>query len=578
MQRDQFILDFNPLVVDLFAGGGGMSEAIELALNRHADLALNHSADAISMHEANHPQSRHLIADVREVCPYHATNGRDVAYLHMSPDCRDHSQAKGGQPRDRKIRALSWVGVHWAGTVRPQVISIECVKQLLAWSPMIAKRDKATGRVVKLDGSVAAKGEHVPLEKQFLVPDPKRKGKTWDRFVAILRGMGYVVDWKVSRACDFGAPTTRERLMVIARCDGKPIVWPAPTHSKDGADGTQRYRTAADCIDFTLPSKSIFNRKKDLAGPTLRRIAVGIDREVLRHANPFVVPVSGKMDRESAPLTPHAVDADQSRDTAIGSPVLVQVGYGERDGQAPRALNIRQPLGTVVAGGAKHAVATAYLAQMNGGFNDLRGVPGHDLRRPISSITRKGSQQQLITASLAHLRGNCDARSVRDPLQTISAAGQHHAVVQCVLSPELEAGARRVATFLKEHGIDLPATHDTLAGMNDGEVATVVIDGITYVIVDILLRMLSSAELFSCQGFPQNYILERGHDGREFSQSKQIHMCGNSVSPPWAAAFLRANLPHLTLPGKGPKGTRRPNQPTGRATSVQQGLLDRVAA
>jgi DNA (cytosine-5)-methyltransferase 1 len=189
----------------------------------------------------------------------------------MSPDCTHHSQAAGGQPRKREIRNLSWIGLKWAGKKKPRVISLENVKQILQWGPLIAKRDKATGRVVKLGGGVAAPGEVVPIHQQFLVPDPKRRGQTWAVFVAELQRLDYVVEWRVIKACDFGAPTSRERLFMIARCDGQPIVWPEPTHAKHPVKGQKKWRTAAECIDWTIPSKSIFDRAKPLAPATLRR-------------------------------------------------------------------------------------------------------------------------------------------------------------------------------------------------------------------------------------------------------------------------------------------------------------------
>lgn len=557
-QRLQLSLDINGLlIVDLFSGGGGMSEAIELALNRAPDIALNHNADALSMHAANHPETEHLIADVREVCPRQATRGRPVGYLHLSPDCRDHSQAKGGQPRDRKIRALSWVAIHWAGTVRPEVISLENVIQILKWGPMIAKRDPATGRVVKLDRTVAAKGEYVPLREQFLVPDPKRLGQTWRRFVSILRSMGYVVEWRKDRACNQCLPQMRERLMMFARCDGREIVWPKATHSADGANSTLKFRPAADAIDFSLPGKSIFGRKKPLAEPTQRRIAAGVHIYVLTAANPFIVPLThhGSERRVYSADDPFRTITGANRgELALAMPVLIQTGYGERQGQAPRALDMGKPLGTIVAGGSKHAVATAFLAQMNWGFNDTRGVPGRSLTHPMSSITNTGSQQQLITAHLAHLRGNCDARDVSDPLQTISASGQHHALVECVLSKDDLDGAKRVLEFMRKYGF-APAANDENA--HDLSPITLVIDGVSYVIVDIHLRMLTPRELFRAQGFPSDYIIDRGHDGRVLTATKQIHMCGNSVPPLWGAAYVRANLSHLAVPPSHDQNLRR---------------------
>ncbi len=563
------------IIVDLFAGGGGMSEGIRLALNRHPDFALNHNADALSMHAANHPQTRHLIADVRELNPYdivrypNGSRNRTVGYLHLSPDCRDFSQAKGGQPRDRKIRALSWVAIYWAGTVRPEIVSLENVAQILKWGQMIAKRDPKTRRVVKLDGTVAAKGEYVPLRDQFLVPDPKRLGATWKRFVSILRGMGYVVEYRVDRACNQGVATFRERLMMYARCDGQPIVWPEPTHAREPAEDKLRFKPAADAIDFSIPGKSIFGRKKALADATQRRLAIGVGREVLTKANPFIISLTHQGGDRIHPITnplPTVTSAHRG-EFALAAPVLVQTGYGERRGQAPRVLDLQKPLGAIVAGGGKHALGVAYLAQMNGGFNDLRGVPGRDLREPMSSITQKGSQQQLVTAHLVHLRGNCDARSVEDPLHTISAAGQHHGLVECILSRDDFDGAKRVAAFLRHYGVIPQGDENDVSGV------LLYIDGVQYAIVDIHLRMLVPRELFNAQGFPRDYIIDRGHDGRQFTLTKQIHMCGNSVPPLWAAAYVRANLPHLAVPPSHPRAAGRNR--TGRRVDLGG---DRLAA
>lgn len=543
------------LTVDLFAGGGGWSSAFEAATGRHVDVAVNHDSDAISMHEANHPQAKHYQADVFEVCPHEATGGMPVGWLHLSPDCTHHSQAKGGQPRDRKIRALAWVAIRWAGQAQPRIISLENVKQILNWGPLIAKRCKQTGRVVKLDGSVAEKGERVPVSQQFLVPDPKRAGETWKRFVAILRGMGYTVESRRLVAADYGAPTTRDRLFMMARRDGEPIIWPEKTHFQKPARGQKKWRAAAECIDWSIEGRSIFNRQKPLADATMRRIARGVQRFVLNSPEPF----------------------------------LVQTGYGERNGQAPRVLDAGKPLGTIVAGGVKHAVvaptliqashgegrpggvkrwglgakdardplntvttsgsgghsvAMAYLAQMNGG---PRESTGRELGQPMSTILNSGSHQQLVTAHLAHLRGNCDARDVEEPLHTISAGGQHHGVVTCELSPDVEAGALRVAAFLiryySEGGQwgDLSDPMDTITTKDRLGLVTVHVRGTPYIIVDIKLRMLEPHELYAAQGFDPTYIITHGHDGRKFSKSAQVRMCGNSVSPPPAAALVLAN-------------------------------------
>ncbi|MHB1953509.1 MAG: DNA cytosine methyltransferase [Acidobacteriaceae bacterium] len=434
MLTPQFILGLpNEITVDLFAGGGGMSTAIKQAIGRHVDVAINHDAEAISMHQENHPLTRHYLGDVFEVSPAEAAAGRPVGLLHLSPDCSHHSQAAGGQPRDRKIRALSWVGIRWAGQVRPRVITLENVKQILKWGPLIAKRDPSTGRVVKRDHTVAAPGERVPVQQQYLVPNPKRTGQTWRAFVASLRALGYAVEWKILCAADFGAPTTRERLFLVARRDREPIRWPAPTHAKNPHRGQKKWRAAADCIDWSIPCPSIFDRPKPLADATLRRIAKGIQKYVLESGDPFIVPVThqggDRIHDIQEPL--RTVTGAHRGEMALVAPVLVQTGYGERTGQKPRVLDIDIPLGTIVSGGGKHALAAAYLMQANGGFNV---TVGRDPREPMTTITNTGSQQQLVTAHLAHLRQHCDARDVQEPLQTISADGQHHALVAAFLS------------------------------------------------------------------------------------------------------------------------------------------------
>ncbi|EPM68806.1 C-5 cytosine-specific DNA methylase, partial [Pseudomonas syringae pv. theae ICMP 3923] len=519
--KTQYSLGFNAqddeIVVDFFCGGGGAGTGLEMGLGRKVSVAKNHSAAAISMHTVNHPGAKHFTTDVFDGDPNTECGGKAVGWFHMSPDCAHHSQAAGGQPRKREIRNLSWIGLKWAGKKKPRVISLENVKQILQWGPLVAKRCKSTGRVVKLAGGIAAPGEVVPVDQQFLVPDPARRGQTWAVFVAELERMGYAVEWRVIRACDFGAPTSRERLFMIARCDGQPIVWPEPTHAKRPAKGQKPWRTAAECIDFTDLGKSIFGRKKDLAPATLRRVAKGMKKFVIDNPAPFIVPIANwsgetvQSDNEPlrtvtsypkggafsvvspviAPATHHGSDrindpleplptvtCANRGELMLISPTLIQSGYGEREGQQPRVPIIDQPLGTVVAGGVKHALAAAHLlkfrfddagkaldeplptitsggnyqrpagaahamgvstvfmAQMNGGFNTTH-AKGVD--EPMTTVTNTGSQQQLVAASLVHLRGNCDARDTADPLHTISAGGQHHGLVTAFMERQFGA-------------------------------------------------------------------------------------------------------------------------------------------
>lgn len=649
MTARQLLLDVhNKLIVDLFAGGGGMSLAFERAFGRSPDIAVNHDDDALSMHRMNHPQTRHFVADVFEVCPKTVTQGRPVGWLHGSPDCTHHSQAAGGQPRSKKIRGLGWVLPRWAGQVRPDVISMENVKQMLKWGPLVAKRDPKTGRVLTLDkvkcptsgkmvNRVADKGERVPVQNQYLVPDKKREGKTWRKFVAAFEAMGYQVGHKVRVVANAGGHTTRTRLYMIARRDGQPIIFPEPKYFKEPKKGQKRWKAAAECIDFSIPCRSIFDRQRPLADATMKRIATGIRKFVLNNPNPFIVNMAhgGKVEDISRPIStiatenggcralvapviakfrgqspgsaiedpmptvtsgagaerpagaPHALgviapvmvqaahgdgkpdgvqrwgdgcrDAGQPISTitasgghAVAAAMLVQTGYGEREGQAPRTMDVEQPLGTIVGTG-KHAVATAYMMQANAGFNDERGTPGHSLERPMTAITAKGSQQQLVTAHLTTLRNNCVGVAADEPVPTIAAAGEHHGLVECTLSPAQEAGALRVAAFLMRYygqggqWSDLAEPMTTVTTKDRMALVTVTISGTPYVIVDIGLRMLEPRELYNANDFPTTYIIDRGHDGRRFSKSQQVRMVGNSVDPVDAADFLEANAPWLAV-------------------------------
>lgn len=546
--KTQYGLGFDPqddeIVVDFFCGGGGAGTGLEMGLGRPVTVAKNHSPAAISMHTANHPAARHFTTDVFEGDPDEECQGRPVGWFHMSPDCTHHSQAAGGQPRKREIRNLSWIGLKWAGKKKPRVISLENVKQILQWGPLIAKRDKATGRVMKLDGTVAAIGERVPVQQQFLVPDPKRRGITWRRFVQLLEGMGYQVEWRVIKACDFGAPTSRERLFMIARCDGQPIVWPEPTHAKHPAKGQQKWRTAADCIDWSVPSKSIFGRKKDLAPATLRRVAKGMKKFVLDNPQPFIVPIanwSGELAQSANEPLRTVTSWPRGGSFAVASPVMIGAGGPIYAGKPVPA---DQPMGTLMTQ-SHRALVTAFIEQANGGFNT---TPAKGADEPLTTVTNTGSQQRLVTASLATLRRNCVGRAVDDLVPTMTAGAEHHALVEYRLSPEHEEGALRVAAFLISYygtenisACDAPAP--TVTTKDRLGLVTVFVKGTPYVIVDICLRMLQPHELYRAQGFPASYIIDKGADGKPFTKTEQVHMCGNSVSPPPMAALARANDP-----------------------------------
>ncbi len=499
------------IVIDLFAGGGGASEALKQAIGIDPALAYNHDEWAIGMHAANHPLTIHHREDIWHADPRVDVAGRPVGWFHASPDCTHFSQAKGGQPRNRKIRALSWVVLKWVGQLdrvglAPRIISIENVWQITLWGPLVAKRDKATGRVIKMDGSVAAPGERVPVENQQLVPDKRRAGRTWRQFVAALRAYGYQVEWRKLRACDYGAGTSRERLFLIARRDGEPIRWPEPTH---GPGRASAYVPAAAAIDFSDLGRSIFDRPRPLADATLRRIARGVVKHVLQAAEPFFLTefANASNGRTWSPMEPLRTQCAgvKGGHFAVVAPTLAVLRNNMGD------ASVRSPLRTVAAGGEHHALVAAFLEQACGGY--YSGA-GQALRDPAPTICAKGSIQRLVSVEL---------------------------------SPEQQAGAERVAAFLVNYygagtALDLREPLDTVTTRDRMALVTVMVRGTPYVITDIRLRMLRPDELFRAQGFPPDYVIDRTADGRPISATHAVRMVGNSVSPPPLRALAEANL------------------------------------
>lgn len=536
MIKDQLILDIcDELLVSLFAGAGGWCHAMERATGRHVDIACNHNGDAMSCHRQNHPQTRHYICDVYELDPVVACAGRMVGWLHLSPDCTHFSQASAGQPRSGKIRSLLWVALVWAGRLRkahgrgPRIISLENVKQIRKLGPLVAKRCKKTGRVIKLDEhgrvcGVATPGEQVPRSRQFLVPDPKREGEGWKFFLNELRRLGcrFVSDKNII-ASEYGARTTRDRLFMLARTDVPPI-WPTPTHHKNPVRGQKKCLPVWEVLDFSIACPSIFSRKIPLVESTCRRIAKGIMQFVINCADPFIIPITHHgSDRVYSVRDPLVTVTTAHRgELAFVAPSLVQVGYGERPGQTPRVMDARAPLGVVVAGGTKHALCAAFMAQFNAGKNN---TVGHDVRKPLSTTSVRGTQQQLVEANL----------------------------VEYALAPEEEVGALRVAAFLLRYysqGGQWGNLRDPLAAVTTKDriaLVTVTIGGQQRVISDIGLRMLVPVELFLAMGFDRSFVIDRGHDGRKFSKTTQVRLCGNAVSPPPAEAIIHANAPELSI-------------------------------
>ena len=499
--RDAFTLGLLPheLVVDSFAGGGGASTGIAQALGRSVDVAINHDPEAIAMHAINHPESTHYCESVFKVDPEQITGNQPVGLAWFSPDCTHHSKAKGGAPRSPRVRGLAWVVIRWATRVKPRVIMLENVEEFADWGPLLD------------DGR----------------PCPTRRGTTFRLWLNQLRRFGYAVEHRELRACDFGAPTTRKRLFVIARRDGQKITWPQPTHGPAGS-GLLPYRTAAECIDWSIPCPSIFERARPLAENTLRRIARGVMKYVV-NGRPFIVPLTHTGDARVHPIDEpvRTLTTANGGELALCAATLVQTGYGERDGQAPRVPGIDKPLGTVVAGGQKHAVVAAFLAKHYGGNE----TPGTALDRSIDTITTQ-DHHALVTSHIAKLRGTNTGQPADEPLQTISAGGTHFAEVRALL--------------LKFYGTEQdPRLTDPLHTITTRDrFGLVTVHGEDYAIVDIGMRMLQPRELYRAQGFPDDYVIEFEHRGRPLPKHAQVRMCGNSVCPPIAAALVRANFAH----------------------------------
>lgn len=493
-------LNFDEITVDNFAGGGGASMGIELGLGRPVDIAINHDIDAIRMHEVNHPHTRHFCESVWDIDPVEVTQGRKVGLAWFSPDCKHFSKARGGTPVNKKIRGLAWIALKWAATVKPRVIMLENVEEFVTWGP------------VRVD------------DEGNCYPCPKRKGQTFQAFKNALARHGYQVEHRELRACDYGAPTSRKRFFLIARCDGQPIVWPAPTHGK----GLLPYRTAADIIDWSLPCPSIFDRKKPLAEATQRRIAEGIRRFVVNNAEPFIVPIAHYNGRNTVhdigkplnTITAHP----KGGSFALVTPTLVNTANTKTTGRAPNTWAMQEPLRTITASPG-FALVEAFIAK------HYTGATGSPASSPLPTTTASGTQNQLVTTHLVKLRRNQFGQSVKDPIPTITAGGGHFGEVRAFLVKYYSEGGQWAPLDEPMHTIP---TKDRLG--------LVMVHGEPYRIVDIGMRMLSPRELFNAQGFPADYIIEHDGHGKAFTKTAQVARCGNSVCPPLSEALVRANM------------------------------------
>lgn len=598
---------FRELVVDNFAGGGGASTGIELALGAPVDIAVNHNADAIAMHKVNHPYTRHFREDVWQVDPKEVTQGRRVGLLWGSPDCTHFSKAKGGTPVEKKIRGLAWVLMKWAGTVRPRVIIMENVEEFTTWGPIIPMRIRGhcVKEIVKTKQGkkyiTAEKGEVLPVEKQHFVPDKKRAGQTFKRFIEQFKALGYEVEWRILKACDYGAPTIRKRFYLIARCDGQPIVFPKPTHGK--SRGLKPYRTAADCIDMSLPCPSIFGRKKPLAANTLRRIARGMDKFVIKSPNPFIMQVNfgnppqdidnplstvtgvNKHYLAKPKLSPYIMsnntnNACHSTDEPLptvttGNRNFICAGYISKyfSGEKQAGADMREPCPTVT--GIDH---NAYVAlSLSSRYSDGKDGRGAKADAPAPTVTGT-NHSNLVAANVVHYYGGADhASDLKNPLPTVTALPRHYLTAShlCVLRKNVDCKGMDepfptvtakeheavICTYLQKidssqnlgHWTEIRNLLNNYAGYTiaDDEILILEIDGVQYFISDIGMRMLKARELMLAQGFPEDYCIDiESRTGKKYSEAKQIERLGNAVCPPVAEALVRANCADIAARNK----------------------------
>ncbi|CAM3707990.1 DNA cytosine methyltransferase [Cohnella lubricantis] len=532
------------IIVDNFAGGGGASTGIEMATGRSVDIAINHDPAAIAMHEANHPETEHYCESVWDVDPRAVAAGRPVGLCWLSPDCKHFSKAKGGKPVEKKIRGLAWVALRWAATVKPRVIMLENVEEFKTWGPL----------VIGPDGN------------QW--PDPARKGRTFNSFVNALRRQGYEVDWREMRACDYGAPTIRKRFFLVARRDGRPIVWPEPTHGDPESEAVKSgrlkpWRTAAEIIDWTIPCTSIFERVRPLAENTMRRIARGIQRFVIDNPTPFVIKVNHKYDQfRGQSLEEPLQTVTASNGYGLVTPYVARIGQTGFGGDRMQ-YEATDPLTTITTK-AEHLLVAPFLTQYHSYDDSARGqtlerplltqdtsnryglvaafiakhyggMTGVGADTPLPTTTMRGTQNQLVTSHLIKLRGTCaDGQPVTEPAPTITAGGMHVGEVRAFLLKYYGSA---------DNGQQLDEPLHTITTKD--RFGLVTIEGVDYQIVDIGMRMLEPHELFAAQGFPRNYIIDRDANGKSYPKSAQVARCGNSVPPPFAEALVRANLPEL---------------------------------
>lgn len=553
---------FDECFVDSFAGGGGASTGIEMATGHPVDIAINHDQSAIMMHRRNHPFTEHYIEDIWQVDPKTAVRGRHVRLAWFSPDCKHFSRAKGAALVDKKIRGLAWVVLRWAAKVKPDVIMLENVPEFVTWGPV------RKGKPVK-----------------------SKTGQTYRQWLKQLHELGYVIETRKLCAADYGAPTIRTRFHLIARRDGKPIVWPERSHAPRDLPEVKigkylPWRSAAEIINWDLPCPSIFDTKqaiketygitavRPLKDNTLRRIARGLDKFVIKSTEPFIVPIGYG---ENKGQKPRVHDIKEPLSTVVGSikqylcdPVMIPYVMCNNANNAPHGMNdpvptvttgnrnflvsptliqyhteqsdrevrgqtLDEPIRTVDAAN-RYGLSAAYMTEYYGNAGDGIGI-----REPMHTVTAK-DREGVTLAHLAHFKGQDKGQSPLDPLMTVTARDGQFADVRTVL---VKWDGR---TDLHRWG-EVRKLLNTYCDYNiaEDEVLLLNVCGNWYFISDIGLRMLTPRELYDAMGFPHDYIIDRDIHGNPIKRADQVARCGNAVCPAVAEALVRANLPEYCV-------------------------------
>lgn len=543
------------IIVDNFAGGGGASTGIEIAVGKSVDIAINHDPAAIAMHRVNHPETEHYCEDVWEVDPVEACAGRPVGLAWFSPDCKHHSKAKGGKPVDKNIRGLAWVAVKWAYTVRPRVMMLENVEEFQDWGPL-GEDDRPikerTGEIFQ--GFVLALTTGIPANHPAFgeMCEALHIEEDSDMAQCLTHGLDYKLDYRLLRACDYGAPTIRKRFFLIARCDGRPIIWPEQTHAEPGslevmAGLKKSWVPVADVIDFSLPCPSIFDTAEEiyekygvraqrpLKEKTLARIARGIKKFVLDNPNPFIVctgkevsapvmMVNNENAAGSSPQSPANTITTGGHHMLI-APSLIQY-HDEQGREEARGQHADEPIRTIDASN-RYGLVSAFISKYYG------GVTGSRMEDPLPTVTTI-DHNAVCTAYVTQFNNHCDGQDVREPLNTITAGFNHFGEVRAFLVKYYSG---------EDNAADINRPAPTVTTRD--RLGLVTVHGQDYQIVDIGLRMLIPRELFDANGFPHDYVIDVDADGKAYKKSDQVARCGNAVCPPIPAALVRANLPEL---------------------------------